>query len=60
MGGRVVAIQVMRMWNDLPEEIRLSELVSSFKSNLKTHFYHIVFSDFVCVWLYFFLLFIFY
>lgn len=37
-GDRAFAVRAPRHWNDLPDEIRLSESVSSFKSRLKTYF----------------------
>ncbi|KAF7641734.1 hypothetical protein LDENG_00273640 [Lucifuga dentata] len=37
------AIRALLLWNDLPEEIRLTDSVSSFKSLLKTHFYRLAF-----------------
>jgi len=37
-GDRAFAIRTPRLWNDLPEEIRLAESVTSFESILKAHF----------------------
>ncbi|KAF7644450.1 hypothetical protein LDENG_00221770 [Lucifuga dentata] len=42
-GDRAFAIRALLLWNDLPEEIRLTDSVSSFKSLLKTHFYRFAF-----------------
>ena len=42
-GDRAFSIRAPRLWNDLPEEIRLAESVTSFKSLLKTHFYRLAF-----------------
>ncbi|KAF7642200.1 hypothetical protein LDENG_00262640 [Lucifuga dentata] len=42
-GDRAFAIRALLLWNDLPEEIRLADSVSSFKSLLKTHFYRLAF-----------------
>ncbi|KAF7660645.1 hypothetical protein LDENG_00278370 [Lucifuga dentata] len=35
---RAFAIRALLLWNDLPEEIRLADSVSSFKSHLKNPF----------------------
>ncbi len=45
-GDRAFAVRPQG-WNDLPEEIRLSESVSSFKSRLKTYFYRRAYPEFV-------------
>ena len=42
-GDRPFAIRAPRLWNALPEEIRLAGSVNSFKSLLKTHFYRLAF-----------------
>ncbi|KAF7650757.1 hypothetical protein LDENG_00121020, partial [Lucifuga dentata] len=42
-GDRAFAIRAHRLWNDLPEEVRLANSVSYFKSLLKTHFYRLAF-----------------
>lgn len=42
-GGCAFAIKAPRLWNYLPEEIRLVESVTSFKSLLKANFYRHVF-----------------
>ena len=42
-GDRAFAIRAPRLWNALPEEIRLAGSVNSFKSLLKTHFYRLAF-----------------
>ena len=34
---RAFAVRAPRLWNDLPEEIRLAESVTSFKSLVETH-----------------------
>ncbi len=39
-------VQALRLWNDLPVEIRSAESVNSFKSLLKTYFYCRAFPDF--------------
>ncbi len=40
-GDHAFAIRAPRLWNDLPEETRLTETVISFKPLLKTHFYRL-------------------
>ncbi len=45
-GDRVFAIRAPTLWNSLPGDIRNATTVSSFKSLLKTHFYHMAFSVF--------------
>ena len=40
---RVFAIRAPRLWNALPEEIRLAGSVNSFESLLKKHFYRLSF-----------------
>ncbi len=45
-GDRAFAIRAPRLWNDLPEEIRQSESVSSFKSLLKTYLFRKAYPDF--------------
>ncbi|KAF7642005.1 hypothetical protein LDENG_00264860, partial [Lucifuga dentata] len=42
-GDCAFAIRALLLWKDLPEEIMLSDSVSSFKSLLKTHFYRLAF-----------------
>ena len=42
-GDRAFSVRAPRLWNGLPEEIRLAESVTSFKSLLKTHFYRLAF-----------------
>ncbi|KAF7647288.1 hypothetical protein LDENG_00174150 [Lucifuga dentata] len=42
-GDRAFAIRALLLWNALPEEIKLVDSVSSFKSLLKTHFYRLAF-----------------
>ena len=42
-GDRAFATRAPRLWNALPEEIRLAGSVDSFKSLLKTHFYRCAF-----------------
>ncbi|KAF7642296.1 hypothetical protein LDENG_00259970 [Lucifuga dentata] len=42
-GDHAFAIRALLLWNDLPEELMLSDSVSSFKSLLKTHFYRLAF-----------------
>lgn len=37
IGERAFAVRALRLWNELPEEVRAVNLVSSFKSLLKTH-----------------------
>ncbi|KAF7661529.1 hypothetical protein LDENG_00259900 [Lucifuga dentata] len=32
-----------KLWNDLPEDLRLAKSVSAFKSQFKTHFYRLAF-----------------
>ena len=38
-GDAAFAVRAPRLWNDLPEELRLANSLSSFKSMLKTHLY---------------------
>jgi len=42
-GDRAFGIRAPRLWNDLPEEIRLAESLTYFKLLLKTHFYRLPF-----------------
>jgi len=42
-GDRAFAVRAPRLLNHLPEQIRLAESVTSFKSLLKTHFYRSAF-----------------
>ncbi|KAF7643078.1 hypothetical protein LDENG_00244710, partial [Lucifuga dentata] len=42
-GDHAFAIRALLLWNDLSEEIRLADSVSSFKSLFKTHFYRLAF-----------------
>lgn len=42
-GDHTFAIRTFGLWNNLPEEIRLAESVTSFKSLLKTHLYRLDF-----------------
>ncbi|KAF7655041.1 hypothetical protein LDENG_00061700 [Lucifuga dentata] len=44
-GDRAFAIRALLLWNNLPEEIRLTNSVSSFKSLLKTHFIDLLLCD---------------
>ena len=46
-GDRAFSIRAPKLWNDLPEEIRLTESLTIFKSLLKTHFYRRAFPDFI-------------
>ena len=39
MGDRAFISSAARLWNQLPEEIRLSPSLFCFKSNLKTHLF---------------------
>ena len=56
-GDRAFSIRAPKLWNELPEEIRLTESLPIFKSLLKTHFYQrafpdlIIFYPFVFIWL---------
>ena len=43
-GDRAFAVQAPRLWNSLPEHVRLANSLSSFKSHLKTYFYRMAFS----------------
>ena len=43
-GDRAFAVRAPKLWNALPEGLRLANSVSSFKSLLKTHFYRMAFS----------------
>ncbi|KAF7646179.1 hypothetical protein LDENG_00192110, partial [Lucifuga dentata] len=38
-GDRAFAVRAPKLWNDLPEDLRLAKSVSAFKSQFKTHFY---------------------
>ncbi|KAF7647893.1 hypothetical protein LDENG_00164970, partial [Lucifuga dentata] len=40
---RAFALRAPKLWNDLPEDLRLAKSVSAFKSQLKTHFYRLAF-----------------
>ncbi|KAF7649266.1 hypothetical protein LDENG_00144190, partial [Lucifuga dentata] len=42
-GNRASAIRAPRLWNSLPEDLRLAHSVSSFKTGLKTYFYPMAF-----------------
>ncbi|KAF7659907.1 hypothetical protein LDENG_00291120 [Lucifuga dentata] len=42
-GDRAFMIRVPKVWNDLPEDLKLAKSVSAFKSQLKTHFYKLAF-----------------
>ncbi|KAF7656826.1 hypothetical protein LDENG_00035850, partial [Lucifuga dentata] len=42
-GDRASAVRAPKLWNDLPEDLRLAKSVSAFKSQLKTHFYRLAF-----------------
>ena len=35
------------LWNNLPQNVRLCESIGSFKSELKTHLFRIVYKDFI-------------
>ncbi|KAF7644272.1 hypothetical protein LDENG_00224820, partial [Lucifuga dentata] len=43
-GDRAFAVRAPKLWNSLPEKLRLAKSVSSFKSLLKTFLYHKAFS----------------
>ncbi|KAF7645694.1 hypothetical protein LDENG_00199890 [Lucifuga dentata] len=40
---RAFAVRAPKLWNDLPEDLRLSKSVSAFKSQFKTYFYRLAF-----------------
>lgn len=42
-GDRAFSVAAPRLWNDLPEHLRLSSTVDSFKSSLKTYFFSLAF-----------------
>ncbi|KAF7653378.1 hypothetical protein LDENG_00083750 [Lucifuga dentata] len=42
-GDRDFAIRTPRLWNSLPEDLRLAHSVCSFKTGLKTYFYRMAF-----------------
>ncbi|KAF7660761.1 hypothetical protein LDENG_00275780, partial [Lucifuga dentata] len=42
-GDQAFAVRAPKLWNDLPEDLRLAKSVSVFKSQLKTHFYRLAF-----------------
>ena len=46
-GDRAFSVAGTTLWNALPNEIRLSKSVDSFKSNLKTHFFKKAFAWFL-------------
>ena len=46
-GDRAFSIRAPKLWNELPEEIRLTESLTIFKSLLKTHLYRRAFPDFI-------------
>ncbi len=46
-GDRVFSVQAPQMWNDLPGEIR--DMLSSFKSFVKTHHFRLTFTWFYCL-----------
>ncbi|KAF7654724.1 hypothetical protein LDENG_00065570 [Lucifuga dentata] len=41
--GGVFAFRAPKLWNDLPEDLRLAKSVSAFKSQLKTYLYRLAF-----------------
>ena len=46
-GGRSFYVQAPILWNDLPFELRTLNLLSIFKSKLKTHYFRLAFSDLI-------------
>ena len=42
-GLRSFAVHMPLMWNELPENVRLSDSLSLFKSRLKTHHFKLAF-----------------
>jgi len=38
-GDRAFSVAAPRLWNDLPEHLRLSPTVDNFKSLIKTYFF---------------------
>lgn len=46
-GDVAFTVKGLRLWNDLPDEVRLSKSVSSFKLRLKSYFYRRAYPDLV-------------
>ena len=44
-GDRAFSVKAPKLWNSLPEELRLTKSLTSFKSLLKTHFYKMAFAS---------------
>ena len=44
-GDRAFSVKAPKLWNSLPEELRLTKSLSSVKSLLKTHFYRMAFAS---------------
>ena len=42
-GDRAFEVRAPRLWNNLPENLRLTKSLSAFKTLLKTHFYGFAF-----------------
>ncbi|KAF7656077.1 hypothetical protein LDENG_00046700 [Lucifuga dentata] len=42
-GDQAFAVRAPKLWNDLPEDLRLAKSASAFKSQLNTHFYRLAF-----------------
>ena len=46
-GRRSFRVSAPILWNNLPQNVRLCESIGSFKSELKTHLFRIVYKDFI-------------
>jgi len=44
-GARVVGVVAPKVWHELPDSIRSSDYITSFKKNLKTYLYHQAFTS---------------
>jgi hypothetical protein len=43
----LIRVSAPILWNNLPQNVRLCESIGSFKSELKTHLFRIVYKDFI-------------
>jgi len=44
IGARAFSVAALKVWYDLPESIRSSDSITSFKKNLKTYVYNQAFT----------------
>ena len=44
-GDRAISVFAPRLWNDVPDSIRCSKDISSFKRNLKTYLFKRYFNE---------------